>query len=94
MHPDTVSALIVSAPSRLTYRRRTVPLGSTVFLAIEKVRGSAGILTRPDLCHAVWGKAEANDRTVWSLLHRVNKRLADVGFPGRVCIEGTEIFLC
>lgn len=85
--------LALLPPNQLSYDGRAVPIGATVYLAVRALLDSGGRMPRADLCRAVWSR-EASPRALWSLCHRINERLAGIGYPERCGVDAGDVLLC
>ena len=81
-------------PNRIRFRGQETIVGATVYLALGAIAAAGGRLSKAELCWAVWRERMAGDRRIWSLCHRVNERLGEVGHPGRIGADCGAVLLC
>lgn len=94
----TTDRLMLLAPNKARYGTREAKIGATVFLALDAILGAGGRLPVTELVLAVWGTERVLNRsamrTIASLCHRANRKLAEVGHPTRCGTDAGDVVLC
>jgi hypothetical protein len=91
--PLYLYGLNVQAPNSLTYGGKSAVVGPTVYRAVVVLLHCWGRVPLDQFCEKVWG-ADVRPGRVSNLCHRLNSKLAAVGFPRRCGLDGDDVTLC
>lgn len=89
-----ILSFVLTPPNILRFADRETAVGATVYVGLRALTQAGGRMTWGEFCAAVWHTDAVAKRTVWSLCHRINEKLGEVGHPARGGTDAGDVVLC